>query len=450
MKISKSIIDKYNVAVPRYTSYPTVPHWQSGKPSTETFLHSLKVNLRKDNRVSLYIHLPYCDNLCTYCGCNKRITKNHAVEHPYIQTVLQEWKMITDQLDEKPVIEAIHLGGGTPTFFSAENLEILISGLLSKGIVAEKIAFSFEAHPRSTSEDHLVTLYNLGFRRMSVGVQDVSPFILKAINRYQNLDQIIHSVDFARTLGYDSINFDLVYGLPFQTLSDIEETTEFVREMKPDRIAYYGYAHVPWKSKGQRAFTDKDIPRGYKKYLLRYAAEKKLKSIGYQSLGLDHYALPGEELSLAFNKGKLLRNFMGYTTSPNQNLIGLGVSSISEISDHYMQNEKTVEAYSAKIKAGLFAYIKGHSLSHQEQHIKSKIMHLMCNGELSWSHYGLISQVIHKNRSELEIMEKDGLLISEKNSFRLTESGQYLVRNISALLDPYFVHQSSQIFSQAI
>jgi oxygen-independent coproporphyrinogen-3 oxidase len=450
MLISKSIIKKYNIAVPRYTSYPTVPHWQTDKPDTETYLESLRVSLKKDNKISIYIHLPYCEKLCTYCGCNKRITKNHKVEDPYIQIVLKEWDMLVSQLSNKPVIETIHLGGGTPTFFSPSNLRVLIEGILSKGIMTEKPAFSFEAHPNSTSKEHLDTLYELGFRRMSVGVQDVSEFILKAINRYQTLDQIIDSVAYARKLGFNSINFDLVYGLPFQTMADIEATTDFVKELKPDRIAYYGYAHVPWKSKGQRAFTDEDIPRGYDKYRLREAADNKLQSMGYISLGLDHYALPDEELTRAFMNGNLHRNFMGYTTSSTNNMIGLGVSSISEISDHYMQNEKTVEAYAERINAGFFSFIRGHKLSHTEIKMKDLIIKLMCQGTLEWDEDSMLQTLVKKNLLELIKMQEDNLFYLSNNKIELTEIGQYLVRNICAILDPYYENHNEKLFSKAI
>lgn len=358
--------------------------------------------------------------------------------------------MLVSEIDVKVNIEEIHLGGGTPTFFSPKSLHRLISGITNEASVSTAHSFGFEAHPNSTSDEHLEVLYDLGFRRMSVGVQDVSPFILKAINRYQTLDQITSSVAKARALGYNSINFDLVYGLPFQTMENIRNTLEFVKEIRPDRIAYYGYAHVPWKSKGQRAFTEEDIPWGYDKYLLRDEADRILQHYGYLAFGLDHYALPEEELSKAHRAGKLHRNFMGYTTSSTSNLLGLGVSSISEIPDHYMQNEKTVEAYKEKIESGFLSYIKGHKLSYKEIIIKEYIKQLMCEGQLRWKKEPLINRIISNSLSELKEMENDDLLTFSGEKIQLSETGKYLVRNICAIIDPHYTNHSEKLFSKAI
>ena len=239
--------DKYNVPVPRYTSYPAVPNWQQDPPHTDNWFLSINDSLKEDNQISLYIHLPFCEQLCTYCACNKRITKNHKVESPYIETVLQEWSYYLSRFEYKPVIKEIHLGGGTPTFFSPNELSKLISGLTQNVQIAENASFAFEAHPNSTSLEHLETLFSLGFNRLSIGVQDISPMILKAINRNQTKEEVIQVTHQAREIGYKSINYDIIYGLPFQNETHIRETIDFVKEMRPDRLAFYAYAHVPWK-----------------------------------------------------------------------------------------------------------------------------------------------------------------------------------------------------------
>ncbi|RYG02422.1 MAG: coproporphyrinogen dehydrogenase, partial [Chitinophagaceae bacterium] len=252
-----ALLKKYNVAAPRYTSYPTVPLWDVDKFDTKQWLFSVKncFDNSKNDGISLYIHLPFCESLCTYCGCNTRITKNHTVENPYINALLKEWQMYVNVLGEKPKIKELHLGGGTPTFFSAENLSKLIEGILENSEPTPDSEFSFEAHPDNTSEAHLQTLYNLGFRRLSLGIQDFDEKVQKMINRYQTPLQVELITKIARKIGYQSVNFDLIYGLPFQTLNGLEKTLNHVMRINPDRIAFYSYAHVPWLKPGQRRYT---------------------------------------------------------------------------------------------------------------------------------------------------------------------------------------------------
>jgi len=239
--MSKELIQKYNIAGPRYTSYPTVPFW-------------------KKEGISIYIHLPFCENLCTFCGCHKRITKQHSVEEPYLETVLKEWKLYCDLFPTKPRIEELHLGGGTPTFFSAENLEKLINGILTNAEKCTEFEFSFEAHPNNTTEEHLKSLYNLGFKRNSFGVQDYDEKVQKTINRVQPFEKVETATLNSRKVGYNSISHDLVFGLPHQTKESIIDTIEKTKELKPDRIAFYSYAHVPWiKGVGQRGYDEKDL-----------------------------------------------------------------------------------------------------------------------------------------------------------------------------------------------
>ncbi|HRD40356.1 MAG TPA: radical SAM protein, partial [Bacteroidia bacterium] len=257
-----NLISKYNIPVPRYTSYPTVPFWDKS-PSLEEWKDLVKDCFNSTNSkdgISLYIHLPFCESLCTYCACNTRITVNHKVEEPYINTVLKEWDLYLELFNEKPLIREIHLGGGTPTFFTAENLKKLIQGILDKSNVALNAEFSFEAHPANTTIGHLITLYQLGFKRISFGIQDFDDKVQDAINRYQSFEEVKAIVDQCRAVGYTSVNFDLVYGLPFQTYASMQDTVEKVIALKPDRIAFYSYAHVPWIKPGQRKFTEKDLP----------------------------------------------------------------------------------------------------------------------------------------------------------------------------------------------
>lgn len=442
-----SLINKYNKAVPRYTSYPTVPHWQKEIPTGEKWIDNLLTNYEEYPEISLYIHLPYCESLCTYCGCNKRITKNHAVESSYIDSVIKEWEIYLSHFESKPIIKEIHLGGGTPTFFSAENLDRLISTILKNAVVAPNHEFSFEAHPNSTTVDHLITLYNLGFRRVSVGVQDVSPNILKAINRVQSVDEILGLTNWARSIGYTSVNYDLIYGLPFQKPMNIWDTAQFVARTRPDRIAFYSYAHVPWKSAGQRAFTIDDVPTGNQKNKLYQLGRELMEQEGYQAVGMDHFCLPEDNLYQAYQAGNMHRNFMGYTANYTRCSIALGASSISDCWSMYVQNEKKIETYKAIVSQGELPIIKGHQLSDAEQEMRKVILDLMCRDQTVWSKF-------QPNDFGINLcgLEADGLIHWNGQLLQVTNKGKYFIRNICSAIDPIF--QNSRVdnpqFSKAI
>ena len=259
------LIEKYNTAVPRYTSYPAVPFWDTNVPGQEEWKELVKVKFDASNLndgISVYIHLPFCESLCTYCGCNTRITANHNVEGPYIEAVLKEWSMYLRLFETKPNIRELHLGGGTPTFFNAIRLKQLIEGILSTAVVCEDAALSFEAHPNNTSDEHLKVLYKLGFRRVSLGIQDFDEDVQNIVNRIQTYESVKYVTDKAREIGYTSVNYDLIYGLPLQTERSIKKTFEKIIQLRPDRIAFYSYAHVPWLKPGQRKFTEADLPEG--------------------------------------------------------------------------------------------------------------------------------------------------------------------------------------------
>ena len=380
---------KYNVAAPRYTSYPTMPYWDTNAFDKETWEKSVKFSFAESNEregISLYIHLPFCESLCTYCGCNTRITKNHSVEEPYIAAVLKEWKMYRDIMGDKPVIREIHLGGGTPTFFSAENLHLLIDGLLEESIIHPEAEFSFEAHPANTTAAHLQTLYNLGFRRLSLGIQDFDPIVQFTIHREQSFEQVEEVTKNARRIGYTSINYDLIYGLPMQTMQGLTNTMMLVAALMPDRIAFYSYAHVPWLKPGQRRFTEMDLPDAQLKTKLYEIGRRLLKNYGYLEIGMDHFALPCDTLLEAERTGTLHRNFMGYTNNHTQLLIGLGVSSISDSLYAYAQNVKVVEEYLDLVNKGELPVFKGHILTYEDLIIRKHILNIMCKGQTKWDH----------------------------------------------------------------
>ena len=452
MHMNPQLIEKYNTAVPRYTSYPTVPHWGQQAPSQEEWLTEVKKSYQEVPELSLYIHLPFCESLCTYCGCNKRITKNHTVESPYIEAVLKEWKIYHDNLEQRPTIKEIHLGGGTPTFFDAENLNKLISTILEDSDLADGYEFSFEAHPNSTTSQHLKVLYNLGFRRISIGVQDISPNILNAINRKQTVDEVRGVTTWARALGYSSVNYDIIYGLPFQKPSNILDTAKFIADQMPDRIAFYSYAHVPWKSASQRAFTIKDVPSGVEKNELYDLGRYLLEMEEYKAVGMDHFCLEDEALYQAYKEGRMHRNFMGYTPNYTKCSIALGASSISDSWSMYIQNEKHVEDYEQKVNSGVLPIIKGHKLTPSETMMRQHILNLMCKDTTRWDQNSKDAISITPFLSNLDALVEDGLVIYNNNQIKITDLGKFFIRNICSAVDPIFQRSISenQVFSQAI
>lgn len=446
------LIKKYNVPVPRYTSYPPVPAWETNKFSQESYLEKLKLEFKKnDQGISLYIHLPYCESLCTYCGCNTRITVNHAVELPYINALLKEWEMYISLLEKKPVINELHLGGGTPTFFSPENLTTLIQGLKRISPLSENGDFSFEGHPNNTSFGHLKTLRELGFNRVSFGVQDFDEKVQIAINRIQPFENVKRVVDWSRHFNYKSVNMDLVYGLPFQKKESVIETIDKALELSPDRIAFYSYAHVPWVKPGQRKFGDTDVPNDDFKRELFEIGKKKFLDKGYIQIGLDHFAKPDDELTIAFQNHTLHRNFMGYTIQRTNFLFGLGTSSISDSIVGFAQNEKTVEGYLSSIEKGRFPIIKGHLLSDQDLVTKTIVANLMCNFFTHLPDHITNDIEIKAKLTELNL---DGLITVQDDSISVTEDGKPFIRNICAVFDSYLktivANNAAPVYSKSV
>ena len=434
-----SLVQKYNVPGPRYTSYPTVPYWDEDLFHFENWRTTLIQSFKESNAVegiSLYIHLPFCESLCTFCGCNKRITKRHEVEHPYILAVLKEWELYCNLLPNQPIIKEIHLGGGTPTFFSPENLELLINGIFKFAVKASSYEFSFEGHPNNTTRKHLQTLYNLGFRRVSFGVQDYAEKVQEAIHRKQSFHNVAKVTFWAKEIGYTSIGHDLIFGLPFQTLDNVIDTIDKTKSLQPDRLAFYSYAHVPWiKGNGQRGFNDGDLPKDDEKRKLYEEGKKLLAKNNYEEIGMDHFALKNDSMFTSFNEGKLHRNFMGYTASKTQLMIGLGVSSISDSWYSFAQNEKNLEDYYARLNANQLPIFRGHILTHEDLIIRKHILNLMCQFTTSWKEIPLQFVELQEVQESLIEMEADGLLKFLDHGILVTEKGKPFVRNICMAFD---------------
>ena len=454
MNIPENLIEKYNKPVPRYTSYPTVPHWQEPKMNANEWLQIVQRTFNETNEqqgISIYIHLPYCESLCTYCACNTRITKNHAVEESYIKALLSEWQIYLDRFDSKPILRELHLGGGTPTFFSAENLNKLISGICRNVILHPKYSFSFEGHPNNTTYDHLKALYDVGFNRVSYGVQDLDPKVQKAINRIQPFQHVLKATENARKIGFTSVNFDLIYGLPFQQESSVVNTVNSVLDLEPERIAFYSYAHVPWKRPGQRAYTEQDLPHNSFKRKLYEIGKANMIAQGYLDIGMDHFALAHDELYKAYQNKSIHRNFMGYTTATTDLLIGLGASAISDAKYAYAQNEKSVEHYKASVFDRNLDLVKGHFLTKEDLLIRDYILDITCRGETSWKDnpgFLTINMLIQLNQ-----MAEEGLIQLFETGLRVTELGMAFIRNICTVFDKHLSEPSESqapLFSKAI
>lgn len=451
-----SLIQKYNVPGPRYTSYPTVPYWEEQYFSLKQWKQTLKRSFAESNQkegISLYIHLPFCESLCTFCGCHKRVTKRHEVEQPYIQAVLKEWDLYCELLEEKPMIKEIHLGGGTPTFFSVEHLTQLIKGILAKAEIAPEHEFSFEGHPNNTTYEHLQGLYDLGFRRVSYGVQDYNETVQKAIHRIQPYENVKQVTEWAREIGYTSISHDLVFGLPFQSVEDVLTTIGQTNTLMPDRLALYSYAHVPWiKGNGQRGFKDADVPKDEIKRQCYEEGKKKLLAHGYHEIGMDHFALESDNMYQAFKEGSLHRNFMGYTASKTQVMIGLGISSISDSWYSFAQNIKTIEEYYECLEQNEIPVVKGHVLSQEDLIIRKHILNLMCSFTTSWADEDMQFAEIDEVLEQLKEMSQDQLIKIADSSVTILEKGKPFVRNICMSFDLRLKRKmpENRIFSMTI
>ncbi|MFC0263584.1 oxygen-independent coproporphyrinogen III oxidase [Fontibacter flavus] len=444
--ISEKLIQKYNVPAPRYTSYPTVPLWSNdlNERGWISMVKKAYEDFGDEEGITLYIHLPYCESLCTYCGCNKRITKNHAVETPYITSIMNEWDAYLRILGTSPKLAGIHLGGGTPTFFSPESLKEMLGFIIGSSEVMPDAEFSFEGHPNNTTRGHLQTLYNLGFRRVSYGIQDFNLDVQKAIHRIQPFERVKEATDVAREIGYDSVNFDLIYGLPHQTLETITDTFQQVALLKPDRIAFYSYAHLPSAFPAQKSF-EQFLPKESEKRGLYERGKEILAKMGYLEVGMDHFALSNDPLYLAKENKTLHRNFMGYTTSPSKILLGLGNSSISDVYYAYAQNTKEIDLYKEQISLGHFAVSKGHIMSKEDIKNRNLILQLICNQEASWDfcYYSLLGK---NNWERLKTFREEGLIEFDASGIKIKTEGQPFIRNICMVFDSRMQEKEEQKF----
>ena len=446
------LLRKYNVPGPRYTSYPTVPYWER-TPTEGEWIDALRAQLATSPGAAVYVHIPFCRSLCTYCGCNVRITRNRAIALPYLETVLAEWRMYLARLgvERLPVAE-IHLGGGTPTFLTPEELRFLIEGLLANSTTQGAAEFSVEADPRVTTREQLAALSALGFRRLSLGIQDFDPRVQAIVNRVQSEEQVRVLTEAARELGFASINYDLIYGLPLQTLGSIEQTLGAVERLRPDRIAFYAYAHVPWIKPSQRRFTEADLPQGEAKRVLYERGREMLERVGYREIGMDHFALETDSLWQAATSGTLHRNFMGYTSRHVAPLIGLGVSAIGDAWTAFAQNEKAIEPYEQRVGLGELPILRGHLLDAEDLELRRLILDLMTRFHAEWGARGSTSNYLESVPDRLRELVADELVTLNERGCEVTEQGRAFIRNVCMAFDARLARKApeTQLFSRTI
>lgn len=443
--ITEALIHQYDVAGPRYTSYPTADRFVEAFGASD-YVQALAQRVlgigTKASPLSLYVHIPFCESLCYYCACNKIITKHHDRAEVYLRYLNKELALHAEHLGHQQPVSQLHLGGGTPTFLSDDELRELMAMLRRHFKFVAGGEYSIEIDPRTIDADRLNTLAELGFNRLSFGVQDFDPAVQKAVHRIQPVEQVFDLVRVARERGFESVNIDLIYGLPEQTPASVERTMAQVMALRPDRIALYAYAHLPERFKPQRRIDSQCIPTASSKVRMLAGAMKTFMDGGYVYIGMDHFALPTDALAVAKRQGRLHRNFQGYSTQPDCDLIGLGVSSIGRVGSSYSQNVKSLDAYYDLLEQGQFPVERGLSLSRDDLIRRSVIMALMCQGDLSFEAIELAYLIDFKayfarELSMLAQQHEQGLVRIHDQGITVTHRGWFFVRAVAMVFDRY-------------
>lgn len=459
--LDEGLLAKYKTSGPRYTSYPTAPLWKDAF-GCEHFKNALvSIADNGEQPLSIYTHLPFCESRCLFCSCNVVITRNREQVDAYLAHLFKEIAMVAESLSVKVgsghpqvtrPVRQFHLGGGTPTYLSPQQLSVLMAEYRKYFTFTEDAEIAIEVDPRVTTDEQLVTLRQLGFTRISLGVQDFYQPTQEAIHRIQPIEQTETMVKRCRELGYGGINFDLIYGLPHQTEETFANTLDEVIRLSPDRIALYNFAYVPWMSPHQQALDEGSLPSSSVKFAIFKHALTRLMEAGYVYIGMDHFSKPTDELTIAWQEGSLHRNFMGYTTAADCELVGLGVSAISGLNDHYGQNQKTIPTYYAAIDDNQLPTHRGLSLT-ADDHLRRLAIHqILCDGRLNWDvidqQFEVDSRTLFDHtQGALADMASDGLIIMADNGFTLTLLGRVLSRNIAMLFDAYLDSPETRVTS---
>ncbi len=455
LKFDLDLIQRYDKAGPRYTSYPTALELDEGFADAE-----YREQIRKSNiaggPLSLYFHIPFCDTVCFYCACNKIITNNRKHAEPYLNNLLQEIAMQGELFDSSRQVNQLHWGGGTPTFLSFQQMQALMQATRQHFNLREddQGEYSIEVDPRETNNETITQLRELGFNRISLGVQDFNPAVQKAVNRIQSEQQTFAVLQAARENGFRSTSVDLIYGLPLQTEQSFSETLDKVLAVSPERFSIFNYAHMPSRFKTQRQINEADMPSAEEKLAILQMTGAKLIAAGYVYIGMDHFAKPDDELAIAQREGHLYRNFQGYSTHSDCDLIGLGITSIGRVADAYMQNVKTLDEYEALISQGKLPVFKGVELDDDDKLRRAVITQLICHFELSFNRVEQQFNIHFTDYFEFELtqlqpMQNDGLLKMDGQGIEVEAAGRMLIRNICMVFDKYLA-QKQQQFSKVI
>ena len=443
--VTDELLRRYDVSGPRYTSYPTADRFVEAFTAGD---YAQALTQRRSGAaaltlpLSLYIHIPFCESLCYYCACNKIITKHHDKAAEYLRYLSREVDLHTQQIGTGQVVSQLHLGGGTPTFLSDDELRELMTMLRRNFAFAPGGEYSIEVDPRTVDAQRLDTLAELGFNRLSFGVQDFDPAVQKAVHRVQPAEQVFALVAAARARGFESINVDLIYGLPKQSPESFDRTLAQVAELRPDRIALYAYAHLPERFKPQRRIAIVELPTGGSKISMLSRSLKAFRDAGYVYVGMDHFALPEDSLAVAKRQGRLHRNFQGYSTQPDCDLIALGVSSIGRIGATYSQNAKTLEEYYDALDNGQFPVVRGLALSRDDLVRRAVIMALMCQGQVQFESINLaylvdFSTYFVKELEALQTLQEQGMVTVDAQNIQVTDQGWFFVRAVAMVFDKY-------------
>jgi oxygen-independent coproporphyrinogen-3 oxidase len=441
--VSSETLKKYDVSGPRYTSYPTADRFVEAF-TQEAYMLALEQRreIAATQPLSIYVHIPFCESLCFFCACNKIVTKHHERSAEYLRYLNREIDLHIEHLGAGQTISQLHLGGGSPTFFSDEELAELMSMLKRNFVFAPGGEYSIEVDPRTVNEQRLKHLADLGFNRLSFGVQDFDPEVQKAVHRIQPVEQVFSLVDAARRYRFESINVDLIYGLPMQTPESFKRTLAQVVELRPNRIALYGYAHLPERFKPQRRISEYELPAAADKITMLGSALKAFIDAGYVYVGMDHFALPDDDLAIAKRQGRLHRNFQGYSTQPDCDLISLGVSAIGRVGATYSQNAKTIEEYYDHLNHGRFPVVRGLALSRDDIVRRAVIMAIMCQGALQYESIELAYMLDFKRyfadeMAALKALEKTDMLVLEEDGLHVTDTGWFFVRAVAMVFDKH-------------
>jgi oxygen-independent coproporphyrinogen-3 oxidase len=454
LNITQELLDRYNVPGPRYTSYPTAPEWNDTFGPAD-YERTLEASNATRHPISLYMHLPFCERLCLFCGCNVVISKNHEVSIPYLKMLQWEIDQMARRLDRSRPVVQFHWGGGTPTYFTPAQLEELFLFTKERFTFAPDSEIGIEVDPRVTTHQHLTVLRKMGFNRISMGIQDFNPIVQKAVRRIQPYEATKEIFDACRSLGFESVNTDLIYGLPHQTPQSFVESVNKLIELGPDRVAMFSYAHVPWLKKQQGAVA-KLIPLGMDKYQIFRAGIEQFTRAGYLYIGMDHFARPGDELCVAQQNRTLHRNFQGYTTKAGSDLLGLGVSSISGVDRVYAQNYRDLKEYAAAIEQQKLPTMRGMNLNDDDVVRRGAINKLLCHCMIHKkefeSEYNIcFDDYFAEELAKLALLANDGLVELKPETIHVTMLGRIFIRNVGMVFDKYLQKPKDKpVFSKTL